>query len=320
MPTRQHDRWLLPRRQTEYPARNFLSESKLHARREATFLVLSMVFAVALTVLLALGTARLIDVGEVVASLVPDVRLPVTLQVSFGALPAALGFFAVLLACELYGRRRAAALLWVGGFASLALVGLARLADVLDGRDTALLPTAALAAGVLTAHVTGLVVFAALRHHLRGRNLVSRALLASLIAQPLGWLVFGATLYVARAQYDVDAMSAIGLGTCAYTLACMLLLTVPLAIAARALSLFLRIRFEDTTAAHVLPPALIIDVDDEDDEPEPEPVVLAPRAKRVSLEPFSSAEMRFFTEGDQLEPTRDFTQTAPGAPVRESFR
>jgi hypothetical protein len=51
MSTRQEERWLLPRHQTDYPARDVVSEGKLHARREATFLVLSMLFGVTLTVL-----------------------------------------------------------------------------------------------------------------------------------------------------------------------------------------------------------------------------------------------------------------------------
>src|SRR6185312_1878385 len=70
MATRQEERWLLPRHQTDYPARDVVSEGKLHARREATFLVLSMLFGVTLTVLLVLGTTRVIDLGAVIARVV----------------------------------------------------------------------------------------------------------------------------------------------------------------------------------------------------------------------------------------------------------
>jgi uncharacterized PurR-regulated membrane protein YhhQ (DUF165 family) len=249
--------------------------------------------------LLVLGTTRVIDLGAVIARVVPDVSLPAPLQMPFGVLPAAFGVFAVLLACELYGRRRAAVLLWVGAFAGLGLIGLARLADLLDGNDTTLLPTAALAAGALAAHVIGLVAFAALRRRLAGRYPVARALLASLIAQPLGWMAFAGVLYVAQGEHVIEAVTAVGLGTSVYTLACMLALAVPFAIAVRTLSLYLRVaRFEDTSGARILPPALIV-------EDEPEVGARPPRARRASLEPFSSAEMHFFTEGDQLESSFD---------------
>jgi uncharacterized PurR-regulated membrane protein YhhQ (DUF165 family) len=299
MSTRQEDRWLLPRRQTEYPARDFVSEVKLHARREATFLVLSTLFAVTLTVLLVLGPGRLIDLTALIRNVVPDVEVPV-LQLPFGALPAAFGFVAILLACELYGRRRAAALLWAGTFAAVALVGLARLADVLDGDGDALVPTAALAAGALVTHVLGLVVFASLRRRLGGRQPVARAVLAALIAQPAGWAAFGGVLYFAQPQGDVDVLVAIGAGASTYTFASVLVLALPLAIARRALSLYLRVaRTVDASQMHVLPPALIVD---DGPEADPEPMPRRRRAQRASLQPFSSAEMRFFTEGDQLEP------------------
>jgi hypothetical protein len=281
MSNRQEDRWLLPRRQTEYPARDLVSEVNLHARREATFLVLSTLFTVTLVVLLLTGTGRLIDVGELIGSAAPDIELPVALHVPFGALPAAFGGLALLLACELYGRRRASALLWAGGFTAVALVGLARLGDVIDGHDAALLPTAALAAGALVTHAIGLVVFAGLRRRLGGRRPIVRALTASLIAQPAGWAAFAGMVYAAQAAPDVDALAAIGLGATAFTLASVLALALPLAIAARALSVFLRVaRFEDTSDARVMP---------------------APVAERASRQSLSPVEMRFFSEGDQLE-------------------
>jgi uncharacterized PurR-regulated membrane protein YhhQ (DUF165 family) len=299
------DRWLHPRRQTEYPARDFVSEVKLHARREATFLVLSTLFTVSLTMLLVLGITRLINLGDALGSVFPDIELPAALQLPFGALPAAIGFLAVLLTCELYGRRRAAALLWVGGFAALALVGVARLADVIDGRDAALLPTAALAVGALAAHLIGLLVFASLRRQLGGRHAVARALLASAIAQPAGWAAFGGVLYLAQVRPDVDGLIAIGFGGSVFTLVCMLVLALPLAIAKRGLSLYLRVaRWEDASEVHVLPPALIVEEesDESDGVPQPQPEPRRQRAQRVSMPAFSPAELRFFTEGDQLEP------------------
>jgi uncharacterized PurR-regulated membrane protein YhhQ (DUF165 family) len=295
------DRWLLPRRQTEYPARDVVSEVKLHARREATFLVLSTMFTVSLTVLLVLGTSRLIDVDDVLGGVFSGLELPFAAQLPFGALPGGLGFVAVLLACELYGRRRAAVLLWVGGFAAFALVGFARLGDAVDGDDAALLPTAALAAGAVVTQVFGLIVFASLRRALGGRHAVGRALLASALAQPTGWLAFGGIVYLAQPAPHVDALVAIGLGGSAYAFTCTLVLALPLAIAKRGLSLYLRVaRWEDASEVHVLPPALILE---EEPVGDLEPETRRPRAQRASLQAFSPAEQRFFTEGDQLEPS-----------------
>src|SRR5829696_3922156 len=45
MPTNSYDdRWLLPRRQTDYPSWDQLPEATVHGRREATYLVLAATF------------------------------------------------------------------------------------------------------------------------------------------------------------------------------------------------------------------------------------------------------------------------------------
>lgn len=308
MSRRHEDRWLLPRRQTEYPARELVSEVTLHGRREATFLVLVTLFVASITCLVVLGTSRVIDVNATISALVPDADLPISLALPFGAIPCALGFVAVMLASELYGRRRAGALVWAGLVTAGALVGLARLADLSDGADASFVPALALAAGVVVAHVVNLLVFDALRRRLAGRHAVVRAFAASLWAQPAGWAAFGGVLYLLGEPADLDRITALALGSAAYTFACVLLLAVPLAIAARTLALYLRVaRFEPGSRARRLAPALVVD------ENEEEPARIADgsaehapapprrrRAARASIQPFSAAEMRFFTEGDQL--------------------
>ncbi len=88
MPTNSHDdRWLLPRRQTDYPTRDLISEAALHGRREATYLALAALFLVATVALIALGTSRPIDLSSMIAAVVPDVELPVAMVLPVGVIP-----------------------------------------------------------------------------------------------------------------------------------------------------------------------------------------------------------------------------------------
>src|SRR5689334_20138100 len=156
------DRWLLPRRQTELPTWDVLSETTLHGRREGTYLVLAAMFLVSLTALLALGISRVIEPAAVLRSIAPGVELPVAALLPIGAIPFALGIAALTLACELFGRRRATALVWVGFFASLGVVGLIRLGDLTDGGD-AFGVALALAACATVANLGYILIFDALR-------------------------------------------------------------------------------------------------------------------------------------------------------------
>jgi hypothetical protein len=253
-------RWLLPRQQTEYPAKDLVSEAVLHARREATFLVLTTLVLLAVTSLLAFGA--LIDPGR-------WWELPIEVRVPLGALPGPLGLVALMLACELYGRR-ASALVWAAVFACAAMGGLSYVAGAW------VVPLAVTAA---VAHVATLIVYASLRRALGGRHVALRAVIAAMIAQGVAWAAFAAVL-------RDDAISPIALGGAAYGLAATIALAIPLAIAARVLRLYLRVGR----------PAATIDYEEE----EVIPLVRRRRMPRVSLQPFSSAEMRFFSEGDEL--------------------
>src|ERR1043165_4783441 len=113
------DRWLLPRRQTEYPAWDVLGEARLHGRREATFLTLAAIFLVTTASLVVLGASRVVDPSEVLASIAPDRALPIAMQIPLGVLPFALGSPALPLVGELYGRRRATVLAGIGLVAML---------------------------------------------------------------------------------------------------------------------------------------------------------------------------------------------------------
>ncbi|MGH2898564.1 MAG: hypothetical protein ACRDMZ_07805, partial [Solirubrobacteraceae bacterium] len=83
------DRWLLPRRQTEYPAWDVLGEARLHGRREATFLALAAIFLVTTASLVVLGASRVVDPSEVLASVAPDRAFPIAMQIPLGVLPFA---------------------------------------------------------------------------------------------------------------------------------------------------------------------------------------------------------------------------------------
>ena len=260
-------RWLLPRQQTEYPAKDLVSEVVLHGRREATFLALATLVILATTALLAFGT--LIDLNA-------WFELPAELRLPLGALPGPLGLAALMLACELYGRR-ATSLVGAAVVSSAAMFGLAYL-----GGDAPL----GLAVAIVVAHVATRSVYGALRRALAGRHVALRAVITAMIAQGTAWAAYAAVL-------RDPAIAPVALGGAAFGLAATIALAIPLAIAARVLRLYLRVsRFE-----RHLPPAVIVD-DDDDDEVIP---LQRRRAPRGTVQPFSSAEMRFFAEGEELE-------------------
>jgi uncharacterized PurR-regulated membrane protein YhhQ (DUF165 family) len=325
------DRWLLPRRQTEYPAWDVLGEARLHGRREATFLALAAIFLVTTASLVVLGASRIVDPSEVLASVAPDRAFPIAMQIPFGVLPFALGCLALTLVGELYGRRRATVLAGIGLVAMLGLAGLMRLADQVDGSAATFVPALGFAAGYLVSQLIYVPLFDAMRWRMAGRHLWLRLLVLSVVAQLAGWAVYGVATYALAsalspdAPIDSAAIIALATGSALYTLAAIAVLTLPVALLARGLALFLRVaRHDGDEAADAdadaadddddapielvrrrLPKAQIVDdaeaapegqIDDED-------APLASRRRRravASIQPFSSAEMRFFQEGDQL--------------------
>jgi uncharacterized PurR-regulated membrane protein YhhQ (DUF165 family) len=311
MSTNSQDRWLLPRRQTEYPARDLLPEAQLHGRRELTFLSLAALYLVAITTFIVLGTSRVIDVSAVVARVAPGYEAPVALVVPLGVLPFAVSFIASALTCELFGRRRASALVWVGNVATVAIVGLLRLADLIDGGQ-AFGMALAFAACCVIGHASYVLVLDRLRTSARGRGGMLRIVAAAIGALALGWAAFAIVLHAASGvvidPVQREAIVALAATSAASALGVVIVLAVPAAIALRGLSLALRVgrdlfgddadvdddevafapaasqrpAFAEGSVARKLPPALIVD----DDEPSASP------------QPFSSAEMRFFSEGE----------------------
>jgi uncharacterized PurR-regulated membrane protein YhhQ (DUF165 family) len=303
------DRWLLPRNQAEYPGRDLVAEETLHGRREATFLVLGAVFLVTTAALVVLGTSRVIDPSVILAALTPDVALPFAMLIPFGVIPFALGGLALTLVGELYGRRRAGALVAVGLLATIGLGALMALADRVDGRDATFGPAVGFASCYLVGHLLFVPLHDALRRRMGGRHLWLRLLVLSPLAQLAGWTAFGAAMYGYATwlrptePFDMATITALATGSALYTLACTVVLTLPIALIARGLRLFLRVARQDDDdddrdgpGVHVSrrSPAWLVD------DAVPERLSSRRRPARPSAQPYSSAEMRFFADGDRL--------------------
>ena len=85
-----------------------LSAPRLHERRERVFLVLAGLFLGSLTMLNILGISRFLDMSFTVAG----VKIPFVVAV--GVLPYPITFLCTDFISELYGRRRAGFVVWVG--------------------------------------------------------------------------------------------------------------------------------------------------------------------------------------------------------------
>ncbi|MDH5568081.1 MAG: queuosine precursor transporter [Myxococcales bacterium] len=85
-----------------------IEASELHARRERIFLGLAGLFLASMTMLNILGVSRFVDLSFTVFG----VRVPMPLAV--GVLPYPITFLCTDFISELYGRRRANAVVWTG--------------------------------------------------------------------------------------------------------------------------------------------------------------------------------------------------------------
>jgi len=109
-----HD--LLPSQQHPHPGLPALSEAVLHRRRERVFLILAGLFLGTLAMLNILGITRFLVLG----SWDPDAGFALgragtyTFAVAVGVLPYPLTFLCTDFISELYGRRRANQVVWVG--------------------------------------------------------------------------------------------------------------------------------------------------------------------------------------------------------------
>jgi uncharacterized PurR-regulated membrane protein YhhQ (DUF165 family) len=103
-----------------------IEASPLQARRERVFLLLAGVFLGAMAMLNIIGITRFITIGP--------------LALAVGVLPYPLTFLCTDLISELYGRKRAATVVWVGLVINLLVIGTIWLGQALPGVDPAQQP------------------------------------------------------------------------------------------------------------------------------------------------------------------------------------
>jgi len=100
----------LPAEQHQYEDLPKLSQAQLHQRRELVFLLLAGVFLGTLAMLNIIGVTRFLDLSFTV----PLINWKVPMPVAVGVLPYPITFLCTDFICELYGKKRANAMVLVG--------------------------------------------------------------------------------------------------------------------------------------------------------------------------------------------------------------
>lgn len=122
----------LPTTQHTYKGLPALSPERLHWRRELIFLILAGFFLGTLAMLNILGITRFLKLFEI--DLDGDPSTPATaFAVAVGVLPYPITFLCTDFISELYGRRRANAVVWVGFMLNLWVVTVLWLGSALPG-------------------------------------------------------------------------------------------------------------------------------------------------------------------------------------------
>lgn len=101
---------VLPSQQHEYSGHPRLSEAELHWRREGVFLILAGLFLGTLAMLNIVGITRFVDLSLPI----PGTSRELPMVVAIGVLPYPLTFLCTDFISELYGRKRANLLVWIG--------------------------------------------------------------------------------------------------------------------------------------------------------------------------------------------------------------
>ncbi|NOY90912.1 MAG: queuosine precursor transporter [Deltaproteobacteria bacterium] len=119
----------LPSEQHAHPGLEALDERTLHRRREGAFLVFAGFFLGTLAMLNILGVTRFLDLSFTIPF--TDVRVPMPLAV--GVLPYPITFLCTDFISELYGHRRANAVVWMGLALNVWVVAILWLGGALPG-------------------------------------------------------------------------------------------------------------------------------------------------------------------------------------------
>ncbi len=130
MPAKPHAHDSLPSQQHAWSGRASLSVRELHRRREWVFLILAGIFLGTLTMLNILGISRFItlyDTGLTISG------TKLIFLVAVGVLPYPITFLCTDFISELYGRKRASQVVWVGFLLNLWVVAILWLGSALPG-------------------------------------------------------------------------------------------------------------------------------------------------------------------------------------------
>ena len=280
---------LLPSQQSDVPGRDLIAAPRLYDRREGTFLALASVFVLATLALpLWFASTWVVDLTGLPINVVGEL--------SIGVLVFPLALLIGQLVCELYGARRAGKLVLATSLVSFAVIG----GEWLTVGGYPLELALALVICTTVTNAANILAFAVSSRAMDGRALFLRSFVATPVALLAGWSAF--TLTWIGLGLELDDAIALASAPCLYACACALVGAVPLVIARRGFATYLRVGGREAApidhvlvAPRRLPPALIVD-----DEP-------APRMRRPSFTPFTTGEMRFFAEGDEL--SRQMPQT-----------
>lgn len=137
---RPHHNPPLPSSQHLHKGLDPLDESRLHWRRETTFLVFAGIFLGSLTMLNILGITRFIKLFEITDPATGDPQrlwgVPLVFAVAVGVLPYPITFLCTDFISEFWGRRRANAVVWVGFLLNIWVVTVLWVGGMLPGFET----------------------------------------------------------------------------------------------------------------------------------------------------------------------------------------
>jgi uncharacterized PurR-regulated membrane protein YhhQ (DUF165 family) len=221
-------------------------------------------------------------------------------ELTLGVLVFPIALIMGQLICELYGTRRAMIVTLFGTAASAGLVYAAQQGSLAYSTDL----TLALVVCTTVANLINVLVFAGATRALDGRALWLRSFVATPVALLIGWAAFAGTWV--QLGHDMDSAIAMASAPCLYACACALAGIIVLV----ALKAMLRDRPLEAPPIEYalvqprrLPPAMIVE-----DHSEPialtrvirRPVPVPMPVNTAPFKPFTTGEMAFFREGDEM--------------------
>lgn len=236
-----------------HPPLHPIEASRLHARRERVFLVLAGLFLGSLTMLNILGVTRFIDLSFEVFG----VEVPFVLAV--GVLPYPITFLCTDFISELYGRKRANAVVWMGLVLNLWVLLILWLGGALPGwgdKEYVFMEVRALAQGAVVASMIAYLaaqfidvwLFHFWKRLTRGKHLWLRNNGSTLVSQLVDSTAVILITYYAASGFDLDPtrseagqLVALILSSYLFKVVAALVDTIPFYIGVKHLSRYLEI-------------------------------------------------------------------------------